>query len=77
MKLAFVLNAAGFTATSIDTTAVVVLDAGAITTIELTTQVACPGISGETFQNLAADAKENCPVSKLMKAAVVLNATLL
>ncbi len=77
MKLAFVLNAAGFTATSIETGAVVVLDAGAITTIELTTKVACPGITPDTFQTLATEAKENCPVSKLMNAAITLNAVLI
>ena len=77
MKLAFVLNAAGFTANSIDTSAVVVLDDGAITEIQLTTKVSADGLDSTKFAELAADAKANCPVSKLFKAAITLDAQLI
>jgi lipoyl-dependent peroxiredoxin len=76
MKLAFVLNAAGFTANSIDTSAVVVLDEGAITQVQLTTKVSANGLDAAQFQTLAADAKANCPISKLFNAAITLDAQL-
>jgi osmotically inducible protein OsmC len=76
MKLAFVLNAGGFTATSINTSATVILDNGVITRIELVTRVACPGLDHDTFLNFANDAKQNCPVSKLFNAEITLDAAL-
>jgi osmotically inducible protein OsmC len=76
MKLAFVLNAGGFTATSISTSATVILDNGTITRIELVTRVACPGLDNATFLNFANDAKQNCPVSKLFNAEITLDAAL-
>lgn len=76
MKLAFVLQAQGLTATSIDTSATVVLDNGAVTEIHLTTRAAVPGISAEDFATAAEDAKTNCPISKLMNATIVLDAAL-
>ena len=76
MKLAFVLQAKGLTATSIDTSATVVLDNGAVTEIHLTTRAAVPDISAEDFAAAAEDAKTNCPISKLMNAAIVLDAAL-
>ena len=49
-----------------------------VTTIELTTQVKCEGLSQEKFNELAAAAKEKCPISRLVSAAdVKLTATLL
>ena len=38
-----------------------------ITGIELSTEVKCDGLSQEKFDELAAKAKENCPVSRLFK----------
>lgn len=49
-----------------------------IKTIELSTKVKCEGLSQDDFDELAAKAKENCPVSRLFKGAEVkLEATLL
>jgi lipoyl-dependent peroxiredoxin len=76
MKLAFVLNEAGFTANSIDTSAVVVLDNGAITEIHLKTEVSADGLDAAKFADLAADAKANCPISKLFTAEILLDAQL-
>ena len=56
MKLAFNFQAAGVTAESIDTQAVVVLDNGAIGQIELTTKVKIAGLSQEKFDEFVADA---------------------
>lgn len=76
MKLAFVLQAKGVTAHSIDTTATVVLDGGVITEIHLVTRVSAPDLSVEDFAAAAADAKENCPISKSLNAAIHLDAAL-
>ena len=76
MKLSFVLGEAGFTPDTIETTAHITLDNGAITTSHLVLKAKVPGISREQFDVCAADAKENCPVSKLLNAEVSLEAVL-
>lgn len=76
MKLAFVLNAAGFTAESIETTCAITLENGAVTKSELELKARIPGITEEKFRECAEDAKANCPISKLLKAEISLNAQL-
>jgi osmotically inducible protein OsmC len=76
MKLSFVLNAAGFTAESIETRCDITLTDGSITTSSLTTKAVVPGISAEQFAAAAADAKANCPVSKLLNCDITLDAVL-
>lgn len=78
MKLSFVLNAAGFTADSIETNCVITLDQalGAVTESALTVSATVPGISQEQFDACAADAKANCPISKLLNATITMVATL-
>jgi osmotically inducible protein OsmC len=73
---------AGFTPTSVETTAKVHLDktdAGmTITRIDLETVGDVPGIDAADFQKIAEGAKENCPISRLLSpgAEITLNATL-
>jgi len=76
--LSFVLNAAGFTADEINTQCVITLDpaAGAITESHLTVSAKVPGISKEQFDAAVADAKANCPVSKLLNANITHEAVL-
>lgn len=78
MKLSFALNAAGFTADSIETNCVITLDPaqGAITESALSVTATVPGISAEQFEACAADAKANCPISKLLNANITMVATL-
>lgn len=79
MKLAFVLEGAGYTPTSLDTKATVTLDPNSgITQIVLDLTAVVPDLSETDFQGYAADAKENCPVSKLFagNTTITLNATL-
>jgi osmotically inducible protein OsmC len=80
MALAFQLQAAGLTATELNTEAAVSLDqdgAGfTITRSALTLRAKIPGITQEKFDELAREAELNCPVSKLMKAEITLDATL-
>ena len=77
MKLSYNLSGAGFVPDALDTEAVVTLENGTISHILLKTQARVPGISEEKFQELARDAKANCPVSKLFQTEIELQATLL
>lgn len=76
MKLSFVLGAAGFTPTSIDTKCEITLESGSITNSSLDVTAVVPGIDDEKFQACAAEAKAECPVSKLLNAEISLSAKL-
>ena len=78
MKLSFVLGAAGFTPDAIETKCEITLDpaAGAITESHLTVTATIPGISKEQFETAVADAKANCPISKLLNTNITHEATL-
>jgi len=78
MKLSFVLNAAGFTADEINTRCEITLDpaAGAITESHLTVSAKIPGVSKEQFDAAVADAKANCPISKLLNTNITHEAKL-
>lgn len=79
MKLSFVLGAAGFTADEIQTKCEITLDpaAGAITESHLIVSAKIPGISKEQFDAAVADAKANCPISKLLNTNITHEAVLL
>ncbi|MCW3848641.1 OsmC family protein [Sphingomonas sp. LB-2] len=81
MALSFALARAGFSEGTLDTSAAVKLeqsDGGfTITRSDLTLKASVPGISPQQFDELAAGAKANCPVSKLLNAQVSLSAELL
>lgn len=67
MFLSALLTSAGFTPTSIATTATVHLgDGPTITLIELSTEVAVPGLTEADLQTHAEAAKKGCPVSKAL-----------
>ena len=78
MKLSFVLGAAGFTADEINTKCDITLDpaAGAVTESHLTVTAKIPSISQEQFEAAVADAKANCPISKLLNANITHEAVL-
>lgn len=77
MKLSFVLNEAGFTADDIMVTGVITFENGVITESHLDLKATIPGISKEKFEASAAEAKENCPISKLLNTKITLEAVLL
>lgn len=81
MALSLILGEAGFTADKMESNAVVTLeqkDGGfAITASKLSLKASIPGIDDGRFQELAAKAKANCPVSKLLNAEISLDAELL
>ena len=82
MFLSALIGGEKLTPESVSTSAVVHLekdDIGpVISTIELSCEVKCEGLSVGKFEELAAAAKEKCPVSRLVAAAEIkLNATLI
>jgi osmotically inducible protein OsmC len=76
MALSFALERAGFKDGTLETKAAVKLeqsDGGfTITRSDLTLQASVPGIDEAKFAEIAADAKANCPVSKLLNAEITL-----
>ena len=76
MKLSFVLGAAGFTPDNIDTKCTITLESGAITSSHLEVTAAVPGIDADKFAECAADAKANCPISKLLNTEITMEARL-
>jgi osmotically inducible protein OsmC len=80
MALAFGLQGAGYTPTTLSTEAAVSLDPdGAgfrITRSALTLKADVPGLDQATFDRIAGEAEKNCPVSRLMNAEISLTATL-
>jgi len=80
MALSGQLGDAGMTATSLTTTATVTLervgDSFAITAVHLDLSANIPGGNKEAFEAAALSAKKNCPVSKLLNAAITLDARL-
>jgi osmotically inducible protein OsmC len=80
MALSGILGEAGLTAEKMDTQADVTLvkqsDGFAITKVHLTLKAKIPGTDDAKFQELAAKAKAGCPVSKLLKAEITLDAKL-
>ncbi|MBA3690791.1 MAG: OsmC family protein [Actinobacteria bacterium] len=81
MALSGDLGKAGYTPTSVRTSARVHVEKGdsgfAITLIELVTEADVPGIDAEEFQTLAEGTKTGCPVSKaLASVPIELTATL-
>ncbi len=81
MALSMILGEAGFTADEMNTTAQVTLeqDTGgfSITTIALTLRAKIPNIDDAKFQEITAKAKAGCPVSKVLKANITLDAKLI
>jgi len=76
MQLSFLLNEAGFTATSLGTDAHVTFEDGVITLIHLELQGQVPDITAEQFTEIATKAKEVCPISKLLDTEITLGITL-
>ena len=80
MALSLILGEAGLTAEKMETQADVTLtkqpDGFAITAVHLTLKAKIPGADNAKFQELAAKAKAGCPVSKLLKANITLDASL-
>jgi osmotically inducible protein OsmC len=80
MALSGQLGAAGLTAESIDTSAVVTfekLEAGwTVTEVHLKLKAKVPGADKAAFDTAAGNAKTGCPISRLLNAKITLEAEL-
>src|SRR3984957_6644198 len=80
MALSATLGKAGFTPKRLGTQGTVALElvggSFTITSVDVENGAWVPGISAERFAQIAADAKANCPVSRLLRAEISLNAKL-
>ena len=76
MKMAYILNAAGFNPDNIDTKCTVTIESGAITGSHLEVKATIPDIDETRFQEIANEAKQTCPVSKALSTAVTMEASL-
>jgi osmotically inducible protein OsmC len=80
MALAAELGRAGFTPQKLATTATVTFEQVSgnwtISTVDLQTSARVPGIDAKKFGEIAAGAKANCPVSRVLNAKISLDAKL-
>ncbi len=84
MALSFALARAGFSDGTLETSAKVTLDKDdakdgggfSITKSELDLKATIDGIDADKFAAIAADAKANCPVSKVLNAEITLTHSL-
>jgi osmotically inducible protein OsmC len=80
MALAFQLQAAGYTPSELTTEAAVSLEPEGqgftITRSALTLRASVPMLDEATFRQLAEAAEKNCPVSKVLRAEITLDAKL-
>ncbi|HDZ09217.1 OsmC family protein [Pseudohongiella sp.] len=80
MAFSMLLGEAGFTPDSIDTKATVTLDkvddGFAVTAVHLVMRAKIAKIDQAGFESIANKAKAGCPVSKLLKADITMDATL-
>jgi len=77
MKLSFVLNEANFNPKELNTEAVLTFVDGKIIEIQLNLKAKVPGINKEKFEELAEDAKVNCPISGVLNCEIILNSVLI
>lgn len=80
MALSLMLGNEGLTPDSIDTKAIVSLDKKgegfAITAVHLDVEARIPETDTSTFERIATQAKEGCPVSQLFDTAITMSARL-
>ncbi|HKN29094.1 MAG TPA: OsmC family protein [Roseiarcus sp.] len=80
MALAFQMQAAGLTPTQLDTEAAVTLEPEGqgfrITKSALTLRAQVANLAEADFTRMAGEAEKNCPVSKVLNAAITLDAKL-
>lgn len=76
MQLSANLTKAEFTPEKLETTCEITFENGAVTKSHLILTAKIPGIDKVKFDEIAADAKKNCPISKLLNAEITLLATL-
>lgn len=76
MAFANALDEEGYEPTEVHTEATVHLEDGAITRIDLRSEAEVADVDEETFQEIANDAKEGCPVSRALLGGSIEEITL-
>lgn len=76
MKLSFVLGGAGFEPESLEATCTIGLENGVINSSHISLKATVPGIDESKFNECVEDAKENCPVSKVLNLTISIDSTL-
>jgi len=80
MALAFRLQRAGYIPTELNTEAAITLEQDKegfrISLSALILRAIVPNLDRDTFARLAHDAEQNCPVSRVLRAEITLDATL-
>jgi len=76
MKLSFNLSGAGFLPTELKVEGNVTIADGTVTKSHLVLTAQVPGIEANQFAELVENAKENCPISKLLTAEKTVEFTL-
>jgi osmotically inducible protein OsmC len=81
MTLAFITEGAGFAPTELNVEAAVTIEPEAqgfrISHSALTLRAKVPGLDEVAFARMVSDAEKNCPVSKVLNAAITLDAKLI
>ena len=77
MKLSFVLNESDYVPDELNTDAILTFIDGKIISIDLDLKAKVPGLDKEKFDELAEDAKENCPISVALNCEINIIGSLL
>ena len=77
MKLSFVLNESDYIPDELNTDAILTFIDGKIISIDLDLKAKVPGLDKEKFDELAEDAKENCPISGALNCEINIIGSLL
>lgn len=70
MKLSFNIDAAGFTATELETECQITFEDGVVTKSHLILKAKVADIVETKFAELVKDAEQNCPISQLLKTEI-------
>ena len=76
MKLSFVLNESDYVPDELNTDAILTFVDGKIISIDLDLKAKVPGLDKEKFDELAEDAKENCPISGALNCEINITGSL-
>lgn len=76
MQLSAYLTEEDFNPEKLETTCEVTFEDGAVTKSHLKLTASIPNIEKDAFDKLVKKAKENCPLSKLLKTEITVEATL-
>ena len=76
MQLSANLSKEDFNPVELETKCEITFEDGTVKKSHITLEAKVPGISQEKFDELVKHAKENCPISKLLKAEITLDSTL-